>query len=51
MVGTDSYVIAKQAGHKSPDITWSSYIKRGPDPVVRHERKSNGMRFVLPSIS
>ena len=31
MLGTDSYVIALQAGHKSPDTTWGSYIKRGPD--------------------
>jgi len=31
MLGTDSYVITKQAGHKSPDVTWNSYIKRGPD--------------------
>jgi integrase len=31
MLGTDSYVIASQAGHKSPDTTWASYIKRGPD--------------------
>jgi hypothetical protein len=31
MLGTDSYVIAQQAGHKSPDTTWGSYIKQGPD--------------------
>ena len=36
MLGTDSYVIAQQAGHKSPDTTWGSYIKRGPDLRQRH---------------
>lgn len=36
MLGTDSYVIAQQAGHKSPDTTWASYIKRGPDLRQRH---------------
>jgi integrase len=36
MLGTDSYVIAMQAGHKSPDTTWASYIKRGPDLRQRH---------------
>ncbi len=36
MLGTDSYVIALQAGHKSPDVTWSSYIKRGPDLRQRY---------------
>ncbi len=36
MLGTDSYVIALQAGHKSPDVTWGSYIKRGPDLRQRH---------------
>ena len=36
MLGTDSYVIALQAGHKSPDTTWSSYIKRGPDLRQRY---------------
>ena len=36
MLGTDSYVIALQAGHKSPDTTWGSYIKRGPDLRQRY---------------
>jgi len=36
MLGTDSYVVALQAGHKSPDVTWGSYIKRGPDLRKRH---------------
>ncbi|CAN5839155.1 hypothetical protein BH11MYX4_BH11MYX4_23840 [soil metagenome] len=36
MLGTDSFVIAHQAGHKSPDTTWGSYIKRGPDLRQRH---------------
>lgn len=36
MLGTDSYVIAQQAGHKSPETTWASYIKRGPDLRQRH---------------
>lgn len=36
MIGTDSYVIALQAGHKSPDTTWGSYIKRGPDLRQRY---------------
>lgn len=36
MLGTDSYVIALQAGHKSPDVTWGSYIKRGPDLRQRY---------------
>ncbi|MBS2017492.1 MAG: site-specific integrase, partial [Deltaproteobacteria bacterium] len=36
MLGVDSYVIAQQAGHKSPETTWASYIKRGPDLRQRH---------------
>ena len=36
MLGTNSYVIAQQAGHKSPDTTWGSYIKRGSDLRQRH---------------
>lgn len=36
MLGTDSYVIAQQAGHKSPETTWANYIKRGPDLRQRH---------------
>ncbi|MCL2726738.1 MAG: hypothetical protein FWD69_20155, partial [Polyangiaceae bacterium] len=30
------YVIALLAGHKSPDTTWGSYIKRGPDLRQRY---------------
>jgi hypothetical protein len=29
-------VIALQAGHKTPDTTWSSYTKRGPDMRQRY---------------
>lgn len=36
MMGTDSQVLARQAGHKSPDTTWASYVKRGPDLRQRH---------------
>lgn len=36
MLGTDSYVIALQAGHESPETTWGSYIKRGPDLRQRY---------------
>lgn len=36
MLGVDSYVIAQQAGHKSPETTWANYIKRGPDLRQRH---------------
>lgn len=36
MLGTDSYVIAAQAGHKTPETTWANYIKRGPDLRRRH---------------
>jgi integrase len=31
MLGTDSFVIAAQAGHENPSTTWGSYIRRGPD--------------------
>lgn len=36
MNGVDSYVLATWSGHKSPDVTWGSYIKRGPDLRKRH---------------
>ncbi len=36
MLGTDSYVLATWTGHKSPETTWASYIKRGPDLRRRH---------------
>ncbi len=28
---TDSCALARYAGHRSPDITWSAYAKEGPD--------------------
>jgi len=36
MLGTDSYALARWAGHESPDITWGHYAKQGPDLRRRH---------------
>ena len=36
MLGTDSWLLAKWAGHKSPETTWSHYAKEGPDALKLH---------------
>ena len=36
MLGTDSFVLARWAGHSSPDVTWGSYVKSGPDLRKRY---------------
>lgn len=36
MSGTDSYVLARWAGHTSPEVTWNHYAKQGPDLRRRH---------------
>lgn len=36
MLGTDSYALARWAGHESPDVTWGHYAKQGPDLRRRH---------------
>lgn len=36
MQGTDSWVLARWAGHTSPEVTWAHYAKQGPDLRRRH---------------
>ena len=36
MAGADSWALARWAGHKSPETTWHSYAKEGPDLRKRY---------------